>query len=47
MTLDAFIASTKETSDSQDLPDLPTELAFIDVVSSLPRLSTLPIGGSR
>ncbi|KAL8656732.1 MAG: hypothetical protein Q9210_000073 [Variospora velana] len=47
MTLDAFIASTKETNDSQYLPDLPTELAFIDVVSTLPKLSTLPFGGSR
>ncbi|KAL9011267.1 MAG: hypothetical protein Q9173_003875 [Seirophora scorigena] len=47
MTLDAFIASTKEAKDSRHVPDLPNELAFIDVMGTLPKLATLPIGGSR
>ncbi|KAL9031876.1 MAG: hypothetical protein Q9196_000131 [Gyalolechia fulgens] len=46
-TLDEFIASVKRTGASQQVPSLPVELAFIDVASTLPKLSVLPMGGSR
>ncbi|KAL9602386.1 MAG: hypothetical protein Q9179_002543 [Wetmoreana sp. 5 TL-2023] len=47
MTLDEFINSYGETTISQSDPDLPTELAFMDISSTLPKLSILPIGGSQ
>ncbi len=47
MTLDEFIAATNESTDLLQVPNLPVELAFIDVACTLPRLSTLPLGGSR
>lgn len=47
VALDDFIAFAKEPKSSQDVLDLPIELAFIDVVGTLPKISTLPIGGSR
>ncbi|KAI4174012.1 MAG: hypothetical protein LQ343_002575 [Gyalolechia ehrenbergii] len=46
-TLDEFIASVRGTGNSQEVPSLPVELAFIDVASTLPKLSVLPMGGSR
>lgn len=47
MTLDEFISSLSEATAAQNVPDLPIELAFIDIASTLPRLSVLPIGGSQ
>lgn len=47
MTLDEFIAAANESKDSHQVPNLPVELAFIDVACTLPKLSTLPLGGSR
>ncbi|KAL8953097.1 MAG: hypothetical protein Q9222_001035 [Ikaeria aurantiellina] len=45
--LDDFISSYKEANHHPSAPDLPMEIAFIDVASVLPKLSTLPIGGSE
>lgn len=42
-----FIASLKRAETLQHVSSLPVELAFIDVASTLPSLSVLPIGGSR
>ncbi|KAL8715523.1 MAG: hypothetical protein Q9220_000859 [cf. Caloplaca sp. 1 TL-2023] len=46
-TLDDVISSYNEANHQPNVPDLPTELAFIDIASVLPKLSTLPIGGSE
>ncbi|KAL8838983.1 MAG: hypothetical protein Q9170_001913 [Blastenia crenularia] len=46
-SLDEFIASTKGTGITKLAPSLPVELAFIDIASTLPKLSTLPIDGSQ
>ena len=45
VSLDDFVTSFNEAASSQKVPDLPNELAFIDVASSMPKLSTLPTGG--
>ncbi|KAL8642534.1 MAG: hypothetical protein Q9228_000798 [Teloschistes exilis] len=47
LTLDELIKSVEKATETSGVPDLPTELALIDVSTSLPKLSTLPIGGSQ
>lgn len=47
LTLDEFIGLAKGTGDTQQVPSLPVELAFMDIASTLPKLSALPIGGSQ
>lgn len=47
MTLDEFLVSSQRLNDPQGVPNLPVELAFIDIAGTLPKLSTLPIGGYR
>ncbi|KAL8789954.1 MAG: hypothetical protein Q9213_000840 [Squamulea squamosa] len=45
--LDSLIASTDGITTPQYTPELPIELAFVDVASALPKLSTLPVIGSQ
>ena len=47
LTLEEFVASAKGTTDTQRIPNLPFELAFMDVAGMLPKLSALPLGGVR
>ncbi|KAL8733148.1 MAG: hypothetical protein Q9166_002340 [cf. Caloplaca sp. 2 TL-2023] len=47
VALDDLMTPTDETTNPQYAPDLPTELAFVDVECILPKLSTLPVSGSR
>ncbi|KAL8693429.1 MAG: hypothetical protein Q9218_001739 [Villophora microphyllina] len=47
LTLDDLIDSVGRATGSSAAPDLPMELALIDVATLLPKLSTLPIGGSQ
>ncbi|KAL8943883.1 MAG: hypothetical protein Q9216_000777 [Gyalolechia sp. 2 TL-2023] len=46
-TLDEFIASARTAGNSKHVPSLSVDLAFIDVASTLPKLSVLPMGDSR
>lgn len=39
--------ASEETGNSQYAPDLPIELAFVDIASVLPKLSTLPVAGTQ
>lgn len=43
--LDEVLSRGPQAQPSNIPPDLPTELAFLDVEGILPRLSTLPAGG--
>ncbi|KAL8678917.1 MAG: hypothetical protein Q9186_004774 [Xanthomendoza sp. 1 TL-2023] len=45
--VDDFVASIDEATNPQYAPDLPIELAFVDVATFLPKLSTLPVAGSQ
>ncbi|KAL8675570.1 MAG: hypothetical protein Q9168_000082 [Polycauliona sp. 1 TL-2023] len=47
VVLDDLMTSADETLSPQYAMDLPIELAFVDVASTLPRLSTLPVAGSQ
>ncbi|KAL8718729.1 MAG: hypothetical protein Q9225_004170 [Loekoesia sp. 1 TL-2023] len=47
LTLDEFIGSAKGAGDTQRVTSLPVELGFMDIASTLPKLSALPIGGSQ
>ncbi|KAL8994812.1 MAG: hypothetical protein Q9169_005319 [Polycauliona sp. 2 TL-2023] len=47
VVLDDLMASTHETLGPQYALDLPIELAFVDVASTLPKLSILPVAGSQ
>ncbi|KAL9597735.1 MAG: hypothetical protein Q9219_004929 [cf. Caloplaca sp. 3 TL-2023] len=47
LALDDFTTHARDTAPTQQLPNLPVELAFTDIASMLPKLSPLPIGGSR
>ena len=43
LSLDDILTSTNDAKSSRILSDLPTELAFLDIETSLPKLSVLPI----
>ncbi|KAL8759268.1 MAG: hypothetical protein Q9199_000881 [Rusavskia elegans] len=45
--LDDLMTSADETLNPQFALDLPIELAFLDVASTLPKLATLPVAGSQ
>ncbi len=45
--LDDLMSSADETLNPQYALDLPIELAFVDVTSTLPKLATLPVAGSQ
>ncbi|KAL8664050.1 MAG: hypothetical protein Q9202_003342 [Teloschistes flavicans] len=47
LTLDDLLKSLGKATKPSGVLDLPTELALIDVATSLPKLPTLPIGGSQ
>ncbi|KAL8806298.1 MAG: hypothetical protein Q9182_001445 [Xanthomendoza sp. 2 TL-2023] len=47
VAMDDSLASIDETTNPQYVPDLPIELAFLDVAGLLPKLSTLPVAGSQ
>ncbi|KAI4233175.1 MAG: hypothetical protein LQ349_004577 [Xanthoria aureola] len=45
--LDDLMSSVDEPLNPQHALDLPIELAFVDVASTLPKLATLPVAGSQ
>ncbi|KAL8930034.1 MAG: hypothetical protein Q9172_000119 [Xanthocarpia lactea] len=47
VVLDDLMTSTDEASSPDYAPELPIELAFVDVANTLPKLSTLPVAGSQ
>ncbi|KAL8859915.1 MAG: hypothetical protein Q9178_003748 [Gyalolechia marmorata] len=47
VVLDDLMTSTDNASSPDYAPELPIELAFVDVANTLPKLSTLPVAGSQ
>ena len=47
LVLDDLMASADETLGPRYALDLPIELAFVDVASTLPKLATLPVAGTQ
>lgn len=45
LTLDDLINQNPQTKTTNRVPDLPLDLAFLDVEASLPKLSTVSSGG--
>ena len=47
VVLDDLMTSTDEASSPEYAPELPIDLAFIDITNTLPKLSALPVAGSQ
>ena len=47
VTLDDILSQSIQMNASDTLPDLPMDLAFLDAEGTLPKLSTLAVGGKE
>ena len=47
LTLDDMLSRSQPINLTENVPDLPMELAFLDVEGALPKLSTLPVSGKE
>lgn len=47
MTLDDILSQTVQAYASDDVPDLPRDLASLDIEAALPKLAALSSGGKE
>lgn len=47
ISLENLLSRGKRSNSTDELPDLPSDLAFLDVEAMLPKLSSLASGGAE